>query len=92
MRRIRRDADVNDVARRLDGPEDVARAIGIETDPLPRLALDLPDAHLLRHVALPRDPAQKTFELRVRFDHWEAPVPRWRGRLGQVRGLTGYDL
>ena len=92
MRRIRRDADVNDVARRLDGPEDVARAVGIETDPLPRLALDLRDAHLLRHVALPRDPAQKTFELRVRLEHWEAPVPRWRGRLGQVRNLTGYEL
>lgn len=91
MRRIGRDA-VSDGARRLDTPEDVAATVGIEADPLDVLALDIPDADLLRHLALPRDPAQRTAELRVRLDHWEAPVPRWRGRLGQVRGLAEYSI
>lgn len=90
MRRSARTAET-DGARRLETPEDVASAIGVDAED-PRIEVEAADVDLLRHLALPRNPERRTTELKVVLAHWEAPVPRWRGRLGQVRDLAGYDV
>ena len=77
---------------RLDSPAAVADLIGIEAAPVDVLKIELPDADLLRALALPRDPGQKTSRLEVTLTRWDAPSPRWRGRLGQVRTLTSFEM
>lgn len=73
-------------------PEDVASTVGIDTPRTDRVRLTLEDVDILRHLALPRNPVVSTTELDVTLAHWEAPVPRWRGRLGQLRALAGIDV
>lgn len=91
MRRARR-ASTESVVRRVDTPEAAQALLGVEAAPVSPLRIEVPDPSLLRHLALPRNPGLRTTELEVRIARFEAPVPRWRGRLGQVRHLAGYDL
>ncbi|WP_196215767.1 glycosyltransferase family 2 protein [Microbacterium sp. ZXX196] len=55
------------------------------------LDLELEGVDALRVLALPRDPVARVTRMVVRLAHWEAPVPRWRGRLGQIRALSGFS-
>lgn len=92
MRRAdRHNATETDVTR-LDNPAAVAARIGVEATPAEVLSIEIPDVDMLRALALPRNPAQKTSELRVRISRWDAPAPRWRGRVGQVRGLKSFSF
>lgn len=91
MRRAR-SATTESLFRRLDTPEAVEALVGVEAAPVSPLRIEIPDPSLLRHLALPRNPGLRTTELEVRIQRFEAPVPRWRGRLGQIRHLDGYEL
>lgn len=52
--------------------------------------LRLEDVDALRRLAVPRAAAPELRRLEVELDLWEAPSPRWRGRIGQLRSLTGF--
>ena len=91
MRRARR-ATTENVIQRVDTAEAVESLIGVEAAPISPLRIEIPDPSLLRHLALPRDPGLRTTELEVRIQRFDAPVPRWRGQLGAVRHLAGYDI
>ncbi|MGO1547228.1 glycosyltransferase [Microbacterium gubbeenense] len=92
MRRADRHNSTATDAVRLDSPVAVAERIGVEAAPVDVFTIEIPDADLLRALALPRNPAQKTSELRLRIERWDAPSPRWRGRLGHVRGLKSFSF
>ncbi|WP_221585414.1 glycosyltransferase [Microbacterium sp. G2-8] len=79
-------------APRLETPADVTRAVQVDTSRTSPVRLEVADADILRRLALPRDPVVSTTDLTIVLAHWEAPVPRWRGRLGQVRALGGFDV
>lgn len=77
---------------RLDTAEQVAEAIGVRSDRTGPIGLVISEADILRRMALPRDPVASTDDLTVTLANWESPTPRWRGGIGQVRGLTGFEV
>jgi len=91
MRRAR-NASTESIIRRIDTPEAAETLLGVEAAPVSPLRIEIPDPSLLRHLALPRNPGLRTTALEVRIRRFEAPYPRWRGSLGQIRHLDGYEL
>jgi hypothetical protein len=69
------------------GPATVAAALAAS-----RTELRVADVAALRLLALPRDPAPTTRELRLVVEFWEPPRPSWRGRLGPIDGLRSISL
>ncbi|WP_029149317.1 glycosyltransferase family 2 protein [Microbacterium indicum] len=76
----------------LETPEQVAETAGSDDAERTVAQVVVKDVDILRHLALPREGAPTTTDLTVRIAVWEAPTPRWRGSLGQVRGLDRVDV
>ncbi|MGX9348242.1 glycosyltransferase [Microbacterium sp. KNMS] len=68
-----------------------APALASTADESLPVRLRVPDVDALRHLVMAADGAM-TQDLRVHIERWEAPSPRWRGRMAPLRDTRTVTL
>ncbi|WP_448003864.1 glycosyltransferase [Agromyces bauzanensis] len=73
-------------------PMNVRRVTQVDPGWAPPVKLRVADVATMRHLSFPRHPSLHTRDLRVRLEHWEPPISRWRGRPLPIRQLKDLRL